>query len=62
MSYSWDNESKADISTDFLGFGEIGGVGQLVYHHIRFSDYVWVSPEDPEFPAQPVINKKALRI
>lgn len=59
MSYSWDNVSKADISTNFLGFGEIGGVGQLVYHHIRFSDYIWVSRDDPEFPAQPVINEKS---
>lgn len=62
MSYSWNDEyreSKADLSTDFLGFGEIGGVGQLVYHHIRFPEYEWVSRDDPEFPTQPVINKKS---
>ena len=62
MSYSWDNVSKADISTDFLGFGEIGGVGQLVYHHIRFSDYIWVSPGTLSFPRSPSSMKKALRI
>ena len=29
-------DSKTDLTTDMLGFGEIGGVGQLVYKLFRF--------------------------
>ena len=42
MPYTWDGkyvESKADARTDTLGFREIGGVGQLIYHLFRFNDY-----------------------
>lgn len=31
--------SKADNRTNVLGFGEIGGVGQLIYHTFKFKDY-----------------------
>ena len=42
MPYDWEGnyiESKADKYTERLGFGEIGGVGQLIYTTFRFSDY-----------------------
>ena len=42
MPYTWDDkhiESKADKNTDTLGLGEIGGIGQLVYHIFRFQEY-----------------------
>lgn len=32
-------DSEADNTTDVLGFGEIGGVGQLIYHLFCFKDY-----------------------
>ena len=59
MSYSWDNESKADISTDFLGFGEIGSlyittsVFLIMYGSVR---------RTRSFPRSPSLIKKALRI
>lgn len=31
--------SKADKTTDVLGYDAIGGVGQLIYHLIRFKEY-----------------------
>lgn len=31
--------SKADNTTDILGFNAIGGVGRLIYHLFRFHDY-----------------------
>ena len=42
MPYDWKDdyiESKADKRTDSLGFGEIGGVGQLIYHIFRYKAY-----------------------
>ena len=67
MPFTWDDkyiESKANKKTDSLGFKEIGGVGQLVYHLFCYKDYkpepdksgqllAWpvCSPSDP-----PVIN------
>ena len=45
MKYTddWDREehfySRAEKKTDILNFGDIGGVGQLVYHNFRFADY-----------------------
>lgn len=35
MPLNWNDEtlpSKADKTTDILGFKEIGGIGQLIYH------------------------------
>ena len=37
--YGNEVPSKADKKTNLLTFGDIGGVGQLVYHHFRFADY-----------------------
>lgn len=62
MPYDWNGryiESKADNKTDILGFGEIGGVGQLIYHHIRFKKYEMVDNQLPDCIVRPVINKKS---
>ena len=32
-------ESKADNTSDVIGFGDVGGIGQLIYHTFRFKDY-----------------------
>ena len=40
MPLNWNDEaipSEADKTTDILGFKEIGGIGQLIYHPFRFS-------------------------
>ncbi len=29
-------ESKADNTSDVIGFGDVGGIGQLIYHTFRF--------------------------
>ena len=60
MPYSWNGdyiESRADKSTDILGFGEIGGVGQLIYHNFRFADYKLKTDERACQLACPVCNK-----
>lgn len=62
MPYDWNGryiESKADNKTDILGFGEIGGVGQFIYHHIRFKKYETVDNQLPDCIVRPVINKKS---
>ena len=42
MPLNWNGEyieSKADRNRDMLGFREVGGVGQLIYHQFRFTEY-----------------------
>ena len=42
MPLNWNDEalpSEADKTTDILGFKEVGGVGQLIYHPFRFKKY-----------------------
>lgn len=42
MPLNWDDEvipSKSDKTTNILGFKEIGGVGQLIYHPFCFRKY-----------------------
>lgn len=42
MPYRWDGQhidSNADKNTEIIGFGEIGGIGQLVYHTVHFKEY-----------------------
>lgn len=42
MDSMYFGKSKiGNMNTDKLSFGEIGGVGQLVYNQIRFADYEW---------------------
>lgn len=41
MPLNWNDEaipSEADKTTDILGFKEIGGIGQLIYHPFRFKN------------------------
>lgn len=42
MPLNWNDEaipSEVDKTTDILGFKEIGGIGQLIYHPFRFKKY-----------------------
>ena len=50
---NWVN-SKTDLTTDMLGFGEIGGVGQLVYKLFRFKKYEVRYLEDGRILACPI--------
>lgn len=47
-------DSKTDLTTDMLGFGEIGGVGQLVYKLFRFKKYEIRYVEDGRILACPI--------
>ncbi len=56
MPYNWNGDyvpSKADRTTDILGFKEIGGVGQLVYHPVRFKEYT-LGNDNKEYCAFPI--------
>jgi len=54
--------SKADNTTDTLNIGMIGGVGQLIYHLFRFSDYELEYSDSGDLLARPVYaeGKKTL--
>jgi hypothetical protein len=67
--------SKADKATSVLGFKEIGGVGQLIYHPFRFKSYdlkydkkdccafpVCKPGIEPEFPVDDALTGKGLLI
>ena len=78
MPLNWKDEpipSKADKATDILGFKEIGGVGQLIYHPFRFKEYRLCNDRgdycafpvchpgyEPEFPNENVLTGKGLLI
>ena len=78
MPLNWKDEpipSKADKATDMLGFKEIGGVGQLIYHPFRFKDYrlgddrgdycafpICRPGYEPEFPNEDVLTGKGLLV
>ena len=47
-------DSKTDLITYILGFGEIGGVGQLVYKLFRFKKYELRYIEDGRILACPM--------
>lgn len=51
----FDFEYEIDRSTDILGFGEIGGVGQLSYKVTQFAKYDWDYIND-ELMAYPIIS------
>ena len=51
--------SKANKKTAMFTFGDIGGVGQLVYHNFRFADYK-LNDEGAETLVIPVIGAEAL--
>ena len=45
--------SQTDITTDTLGFGEIGGVGQLIYSLFRFKKYTVSYTDNGDILAYP---------
>ena len=62
MPYNWNDEyieSRADKKTGILGFGKIGGVGQLIYHNFRFADYKLKNDKKSGLLACPVCNIKS---
>ena len=59
-AYGNEIPSKADKKNSFLSFGDIGGVGQLVYHNFRFADYSVEYDDHNEMIAIPVVGKDAL--
>lgn len=46
--------SRADNTTDMLGFSAVGGVGQLIYHLFRFHDYELDYDDDGAPIARPI--------
>lgn len=57
MGYRRNNAGmRANKQTDMLGFGEVGGVGQLVYHSFRFADYEIDYLKDGTWAAIPVCD------
>lgn len=52
--------NRANKNTDLLGFGEIGGLGQLVYHSFRFAAYEIDNLEDGTWAAIPVCDAHIL--
>ena len=56
MPLNWNDEtlpSKADKTTDILGFKEIGGIGQLIYHPFRFKKYELDTDKSDDYCATP---------
>ena len=56
MPLNWNDEtipSKADKTTDILGFKEIGGIGQLIYHPFRFKKYELDIDKSDDYCATP---------
>ncbi len=75
MPLNWNGDyipSKANKMTDILGAKEIGGVGQLIYHPLRFADYArdsdgCVHPicqpgQEPLFPEEDILTGKGLLV
>ena len=44
---------KRDKTTDILGFKEIGGIGQLIYHPFRFKKYELDIDKSDDYCATP---------
>ena len=62
MPYDWQGneiESRAERHTNMLGIGEIGGVGQLIYHAVRFANYRYYDRNWGKMLVQPICNKKS---
>ena len=56
MPLNWNDEtipSEADKTTDILGFKEIGGIGQLIYHPFRFKKYELDIDKSDDYCATP---------
>lgn len=57
MPYDWEGNiipSKADNSSDIIGFGDVGGIGQLIYHTFRFPNYEYVKASDGHQCLKPI--------
>ena len=50
-------ESKADNTSDVIGFGDVGGIGQLIYHTFRFKDYEYEITAGETVCLKPVVHK-----
>ena len=50
-------ESKADNTSDIIGFGDVGGIGQLIYHTFRFKDYEYDEAPGNVVCLKPLIYK-----
>lgn len=46
--------SKADNSSDIIGFGDVGGIGQLIYHTFRFPEYEYEEAHDGYWCLKPI--------
>ena len=57
MSFSDDDIKLADRTADTFGFGELGGIGQLIYNTFSFSNYKVGFDTAGELVAIPVIDK-----
>lgn len=57
MAYDWEGNqipSKADNRSDIIGFGDVGGIGQLIYHTFRFPEYEYEEAPDGVWCMKPV--------
>ena len=59
-AYGNEIPSKAEKKTGLIRFGDIGGIGQLVYHNFRFAEYTVEYDDHNEMIAIPVVAKDAL--
>lgn len=50
-------ESKADNTSDVIGFGDVGGIGQLIYHTFRFKDYEFEEGDGESWYLKPIVYK-----
>ena len=57
FDYDEDILSRADNTTDVLGYDAIGGVGQLIYHLFRFKEYDLDYTSDGLLIARPYCQK-----
>lgn len=49
--------SRANLKTGLISFGDIGGIGQLIYHNFRFVDYTLEFDKKGRIIAKPVVSK-----
>jgi len=57
MAYDWEGNvipSKADNGSDIIDFGDVGGIGQLIYHTFRFPEYEYEEANDGVWCLKPI--------
>lgn len=57
MPHDWAGNpipSKADNTTDIIGFGDVGGIGQIIYHTFRFKEYEYEEARDGYWCLRPL--------